>query len=182
VLVVTGSTRPQRQAPRIAEWVIAVARASNGLQYELVDLADWSLPMDDEPDVPALGTYTQDHTRAWSRKIANADAVIFVTPQYNWGYPAPLKNAIDHLYKEWNGKPVVIVTYGGHGGGKCAAQLRSVVESMKMRPVATMPAITISQEAVLGKPVDPETDFAAYVPSVLQALAELVTQLEATTP
>ncbi len=51
-------------------------------------------------------------------------AIVFVSPQYNWGYPAPLKNAIDHLYKEWAGKPAMIVTYGGHGGSKCAAQLR----------------------------------------------------------
>ncbi len=178
VLVIMGSTRPKRQAPRIAAWVIGIARAANRLQYELVDLKDWALPMNDEPDMPAHGAYTQEHTRAWSRKIACADAIIFVTPQYNWGYPAPLKNAIDHLYKEWNGKPAVIVTYGGHGGVKCAAQLRGVVEGVKMRPVATMPAITISQEAVLGKPVDPENDFGTFVPSVRQALDELVIALQ----
>jgi NAD(P)H-dependent FMN reductase len=104
--------------------------------------------------------------------------VIFVTPQYNWGYPAPLKNAIDHLYKEWGGKPVVIVTYGGHGGSKCANQLREVVEGMKMRPVPTMPAIAISREAVLGKPLDPETDLPTFAPIVLEALAELALALE----
>ncbi len=73
--------------------------------------------------------------------MSSAAAIVIVTPQYNWGYPAPLKNALDHLYQKWTGKPLVIVTYGGHGGNKCAAQLRQVAAGLHMRPVATMPGI-----------------------------------------
>ncbi len=173
-----GSSRAGRLCPKIASWVVAIAQASTNLNCELVDLADWPLPMNDEPGIPELGTYAQEHTRAWSRKIASADAVMFVTPQYNWGYPAPLKNALDNLYKEWNGKPAIIISYGGHGGGKSAAQLKQVAEGLKMRPVSTMPAITITREMMQGGPIDPQKDFQGYAESIRQALAELVIQLE----
>ena len=46
--------------------------------------------------------------------------------QYNWGYPASLKNALDYLFPEWNGKPAGIISYGGRGGGKAAAHLAEV--------------------------------------------------------
>jgi NAD(P)H-dependent FMN reductase len=173
-----GSTRSGRLCPKIASWVVAIARASSNLNCELVDLADWPLPTGDEPGIPALGSYTQEHTRAWSRKIAGADAVMFVTPQYNWGYPASLKNALDHLYKEWNGKPGVIVTYGIHGGDKCAAQLKQVAEGLKMRLAPTMPKITLTHEMLKGGPLDPHKDFQPYADSVRQALAELTVELE----
>src|SRR5580698_5591912 len=146
ILVIVGSVRPRRIALQVAEWAAEVGRETTNAAFEVVDLKDWPLPMDDEPAVPAAGGYEFDHTHAWSAKVAAADAFVFVTPQYNWGYPAALKNAIDHLYKEWQDKPAVIVTYGGHGGGKCAAQLRQVAEAVEMRPVPTMPGIKLSRE------------------------------------
>lgn len=176
-----GSVRPGRRCPQIAQWVIGIAKASSTLKYELVDLADWRLPMDDEPDIPARGNYTRRHTRAWSRKIAAAGAFVFVTPQYNWGYPAVLKNALDHLHKEWEGKPIVIVTYGGHGGGKCAAQLRQVTEGLDMRPMATMPALKLTREAIEGAPHDPAKDFKAEEAELVrQAIRELAAAFEQT--
>jgi NAD(P)H-dependent FMN reductase len=173
VLIVMGSIRAGRRCPQIASWVISVARAASTLQYELVDLGDWPLPMDDEPGIPALGEYLQPHTQAWSRKIAAADAVVFVTPQYNWGYPAALKNAIDHAYGEWHDKPAAIITYGGHGGSKCAAQLRQVTEAVHMRPVATMPAITLTRAMIGGEPMDLENAFEAEANLIRQAVREL---------
>lgn len=92
--------------------------------------------MFDEPIIPAHAKdesgYHHEHTKAWSREIASYEGFIFVSPQYNWGYPASLKNAIDYLFNEWVGKPAMIVTYGGYGGGKCAEQLRSVLEGCRM--------------------------------------------------
>ncbi len=110
ILVIAGSVRPRRICIQVANWVAAAGREATDLTFEVVDLKDWPLPMDDEPEIPAAGGYALDHTRAWSRKIAEAPGFVFVTPQYNWGYPAPLKNALDHLYQEWAGKPAMIVT------------------------------------------------------------------------
>ena len=180
VLLIMGSTRVGRVCPTLAAWVADLALASTGLACELVDLADWPLPMDDEPGLPALGGYVHAHTQAWSRKIAGADGFVFVTPQYNWGYPAPLKNAIDHVYAEWRGKPLVIVSYGGHGGGKCAAQLRQVAEALKMRVIPTMPGIVLPEEVVRGAPIEPAEELKDQAAPIQQAFTELATILAET--
>lgn len=178
VLLIMGSTRAGRKCPQVAAWVKSIGQACSDFAYEVVDLASWSLPMDDEPDIPALGHYTQAHTRAWSDKIKTADAVVFVTPQFNWGYPAVLKNAIDHLYDEWRDKPTAIVTYGGHGGTRCARQLRRVAVSLKMRVVGTTPALALPDEVIRqGAILDPDRDFLASKPVVRKTLIELADQL-----
>jgi NAD(P)H-dependent FMN reductase len=176
ILVIVGSMRARRIGLPIAQWVAQSGRDAISGEFELVDLKDWPLPMDDEPGVPAIHDYAFEHTRAWSRKISGADAFVFVSPQYNWGYPAPLKNALDHLYKEWSGKPAMIVTYGGHGGGKCARQLRQVLKGLHMKPIATMPAFTIAHERIkanLGD-IEPATLFAKHRNTVRKAFRQLV--------
>ena len=179
ILMIMGSLRAGRRCPAIAKWVAGIGRAEAGIDCEPVDLADWHLPMDDEPGIPALGVYAQPHTRAWSEKIAAAPGFVFVTPQYNWGIPAPLKNAIDHLYAEWRGKPAVIVSYGGHGGDKCALQLAQVAGALKMRVMTTMPGITLAEAVIRGAPLDPGADLADQAPPVARAFAELATALAA---
>jgi NAD(P)H-dependent FMN reductase len=174
VLLIMGSTRAGRICPVLTEWVADIGRLITSADYEVIDLANWKLPMDDEPGLPALGIYTQEHTRAWSKKISSCDGIIFVTPQFNWGYPAVLKNAIDHLYTEWRSKPAMIVTYGGHGGGKCADQLRQVMGSVKMQTVETSPAITLSEAIIReGAVFDPERDAIDQLASIKKALKEL---------
>ncbi|MFT9366394.1 MAG: NADPH-dependent FMN reductase [Gluconobacter sp.] len=181
VLVIMGSVRAGRHCPAIARWVSEVGQERTDLAIEIIDLAEWSLPMDDEPGIPALGLYKQPHSKAWSEKVAQADGVVFVTPQYNWGYPAALKNAIDHCYLEWKGKPLMIVTYGGHGGGKCAAQLHQVAEGLKMRPVSPMPAITLSDAIIReNAPLDDAT-FAAALSPVQDGWAALAESLSSST-
>ena len=174
-LVIAGSLRPQRIALRIAEWVAEVGREATGGEVEVVDLKDWPLPMDDEPGVPAGGEYEFEHTRAWSRKIAGGGAFVFVTPQYNWGYPAPLKNALDHLYAEWGGKPAMIVSYGGHGGGRCAEQLQQVCQGLHMTPIATRIGLTITAKQIEGNSgeIQPTTQFADHLSVLRQAFGEL---------
>ena len=180
-LVIVGSVRRQRICPQIAAWVAETGAAAGvPTAFELVDLRDWPLPMDDEPDIPAAKPpYANPLTQAWSRKVSEAQAVILVTPQYNWGYPAPLKNALDHLFHEWAGKPAMIVTYGGHGGGRCAAQLRQVVEALHMAPVATMPALTLSRAHIEANPgvIDPAAEFAGHLGELNAAFAELAAAL-----
>lgn len=175
VLVIAGSVRPKRIALKVAEWVANIGRGMGKTAFEIVDLKDWPLPMDDEPEIPASGGYTNEHTLAWSRKIAGAGAFVFVTPQYNWGYPAPLKNALDHLYAEWGGKPAMIVSYGGRGGDRCAEQLRQVCEGLHMTPVATRVGLVLPRphiEANSGE-IDPANEFAAHLDDLRQALREL---------
>ena len=173
ILLIMGSVRAGRRCPQIAAWVISLANKSGQFACDIVDLKDWHLPFGDEPGIPAKGVYMHDHTKAWSAKIAGADGFVIVSPQYNWGYPAVLKNALDHLYKEWTGKPLVIVTYGGRGGGKCAEQLRQVAAGLNMRPVDTVPAITVAREAIENDTPQSPEDLQPFEASVQQALAEL---------
>jgi NAD(P)H-dependent FMN reductase len=118
------------------------------LTYELIDLAAIDLPFLDEPRKAALGEYQHEHTRAWSRLVSSYDGFIFVFPQYNWGYPAPLKNALDFLYREWAGKPVSYVTYGTRGGNKGAEQIRGVLQGLKMREFGTHLEVFITDDDV----------------------------------
>ncbi len=174
-LVIAGSVRPRRLAIQISDWVAAIGRETTHGAFEVVDLKDWRLPMDDEPGMPQAGEYEFEHTRAWSRKIAQSPAFVFVTPQYNGGYPAALKNAIDHVYGEWAGKPAMIVTYGGHGGGHCAEQLQYVLQFVKMTPIAKRPALKLARariEANSGH-IDPAAEFAAHLGDLKQAFAEV---------
>ena len=180
VLLIMGSTRASRNCPKITEWIVGIGRAETALTFETIDLSQWHLPMDDEPAVPAIGPYQQAHTRAWSEKITNAAGIVFVTPQYNWGYPAVLKNAIDHLYREWHGKPVFIVTYGGHGGSKCAKQLRQVAAAVKMKIVSKAPGIVLSNAIIReNADFDPEQDFRRHKKPVKKALVRLARHLKA---
>ena len=179
VLVIVGSTRARRIGPQIGAWVAGLGRETVAAQFEVVDLRDWPLPMDDEPGVPQRDDYDFEHTRAWSRKVAEGDAYVFVSAQYNWGYPAPLKNALDHLYREWTGKPAMIVTYGVHGGDKCAGQLRQVLEGLRMKPIATVPGLTVARARIEANDgvVDAAAAFESHLPELRQAFRELAAAL-----
>jgi NAD(P)H-dependent FMN reductase len=129
----------------------------------------------DEPGIPARDPPVHEHTRSWSRKVASLQGFVFVTPQYNWGYPAALKNALDYLYVEWNGKPAVIVTYGSHGGRKCAEQLQQVLTGLKMSLPTAALAISITREHQQHG-IDFETaqrDFSAYRSETVEMAATL---------
>ncbi len=179
VLIIMGSVRANRRCPDITAWVAGLVAEAAPLSCEIIDLADWHLPLDDEPEIPAIGPYNSAATQAWSDKVASARGFIFVTPQYNWGYPAALKNAIDHLYREWRNKPAVIVTYGGHGGNKCAAQLRQVFDGLKIQTMPTMPALELPSAVVHGAPLDVAAQFAPHAAAVTAAVRELAGQLVA---
>ena len=136
LLVVVGSTRPGRLGLPIARWFEGVAEADGRFEVELADLAEVNLPLLDEPGHPALGEYAHEHTKAWAATVAACDAVVLVTPEYNHGYPASLKNALDYLHAEWRDKPVGFVSYGGVSGGtRSVGQLKSVVAALRMTPV-----------------------------------------------
>ncbi|MFF3002118.1 NADPH-dependent FMN reductase [Kitasatospora sp. NPDC057940] len=133
IAVVVGSTRPTRICPGIAEWIRTELQQDSPLTYELLDLADIDLPLLDEPLKAALQQYEHEHTRQWSRTVSSYSGFVFVFPQYNWGYPAVLKNALDFLYREWHDKPAAVASYGTRGGNKGVAQLLGVLQGLHMR-------------------------------------------------
>jgi NAD(P)H-dependent FMN reductase len=134
--IVIASTRPDRAGAPIADWFDARARAHNAFDVELIDLAEVALPFMDEPHHPRLRRYQHEHTKAWSARVDAADAFVFVTPEYNYGFTAPLKNAIDYLHAEWQYKPVGFVSYGGVAAGTRAVQmLKQVVTTLRMVPL-----------------------------------------------
>jgi NAD(P)H-dependent FMN reductase len=137
LMIVIGSTRPGRASISFAEWFISHARRHDEFEVDVVDLAELNLPMLDEPNHPRLRQYTHEHTREWSAQVDAADAFVFITPEYNHGYPAALKNAIDYLHWEWADKPVGFVSYGGVGAGtRALQQLKPVVSVLTLVPVS----------------------------------------------
>jgi NAD(P)H-dependent FMN reductase len=134
--IIVGSTRPGRAGAPIAQWFAARAKDHGGFDVNVVDLAELGLPLLDEPNHPRLRQYTQQHTKDWSAIVDAADAFVFVTPEYNYGYPASIKNAIDYLHQEWQHKPVGFVSYGGIAAGtRAVQQLKQVVTTLRMLPV-----------------------------------------------
>jgi len=134
--IITASTRPGRKGPALADWILETAKKHIEFTPAILDLAEVNLPFLDEPNHPRIQKYEMEHTKRWSASIDAADAFIFVMPEYNFGYPATLKNALDFLYNEWNYKPVAFVSYGGVAAGTRSVQaLKQVVTAMKMVPI-----------------------------------------------
>ena len=135
VAIITGSTRPGRNNEAVARWVSETAKKRRDAEFELVDIADYKLPLLDEPAPASMGEYKNAHTRAWAGKIGSFDAYVFVTPEYNHGTSGALKNAIDYLYREWNNKAVGFVSYGSAGGARAVEHLRLIMGELMVADV-----------------------------------------------
>lgn len=133
--IVLGSTRPGRIGEAVAEWVYDLATKRDDAVFELVDVADFNLPLYDEPFPAMMQQYTKDHTKIWSKKIKEFDGFIFVTAEYNHSIPGALKNAIDYLNIEWKNKAVGFVSYGSAGGSRAVEHLRLVAGELHMADV-----------------------------------------------
>ena len=133
--IIVGSTRPGRKAAAVAKWAHEVLKSRKDAEYEIVDIADYNLPLLDEPVPPSLGQYSKAHTKVWAAKIASLDGFIFVTPEYNHGTSAALKNAIDFLFHEWNDKAAAFIGYGSAGGVRAVESLRLTMGEIKVADV-----------------------------------------------
>jgi NAD(P)H-dependent FMN reductase len=134
--IIVGSTRPGRVGSAVADWIIDRARARGDFDVVVTDLAELNLPMFDEPNHPRLHQYVHQHTKDWSAIVDRSDAFVFVIPEYNYGFNAATKNAIDYLNSEWRDKPAGIVSYGAVSGGTRAAQmLKQVMSGVRLVPV-----------------------------------------------
>jgi NAD(P)H-dependent FMN reductase len=169
--IICGSQRKPRVGDQITKFVLRTIQhhldISTPLQvsFDYIDIANLPLPFYDEPGIPSEihspEEYVHQRTRDWSRRIAALDGFVFVTPQYNWGVPAALKNAIDYLFNEWKGKPAMIVSYGGHGGEKAAQSLKlclaggiKMIVGDKMIVNLSFPDKDVLVKAVRGLPLD----------------------------
>lgn len=141
--IVIGSTRPGRKAEAVARWVLEHAQRRADASFELVDIAAYDLPLLDEPVPPAMGKYEKEHTKRWSAKIASLDAFVFVTPEYNHGTSAALKNALDFIYTEWNDKAAGFVAYGSAGGTRAVEHLRGYMAELQIADVRAQVALSL---------------------------------------
>lgn len=133
--IIIGSTRPGRNGEAVAHWVYEIAAKRSDAEFEIVDIADYNLPLLDEPMGAVMGQYTKPHTITWSKKIASFDGFIFVTPEYNHATTGALKNAIDYLYREWNNKAAGFVGYGGAGAVSAVENLRMIMAELQVADV-----------------------------------------------
>jgi NAD(P)H-dependent FMN reductase len=144
--IIAGSTRPGRRAAAITKWVYDVLKDRQDAEFEIVDIEDYKLPLLDEPAPPSRRQYSKAHTKAWSAKIDSLDAFIFVTPEYNHGTSAALKNAIDFLFHEWGNKSAGFVGYGGSGGIRAVESLRLVMGEIKVADVRAQVALSLQTD------------------------------------
>lgn len=176
IKVILGSTRQGRFSEKPGRWIFEEAKKRENLNVELLDLRDYPMPFFNEAETPGYKSkpYAHEAVARWTAKIAEADGFIIVAPEYNHGYPAVLKNALDYVYQEWNGKPVGFVTYGGALGARSVEQLRLVGVELQMAPIRN--AIHMSFDVVIAAAKGtPEADiFAPYAERVGSLLDQLI--------
>lgn len=143
IAIIVGSTRPGRKGSAVGRWVAEQA-ATRDASYELVELADFDLPLLQEATVPGAADrdYETPQTREWSAAVDRFDGFVWVTPEYNHGVPAAFKNALDVLYPEWNHKAVGFVSYGADGGTRAVEQWRGIVANVMMVGVRAFVALS----------------------------------------
>lgn len=159
IKVIIGSTRQQRFSEKPANWIYGEIKKEAGVEAELLDLRDFSLPFFESAESPSSsgGRYANPAIQRWADRINDGDAFIIVTPEYNHGYPAVLKNALDVIYPEWNGKAVGFVSYGSAGGARSVEQLRQVAIELQMLPIRS--SINVPADVymkAMNDPVNPE--------------------------
>lgn len=174
--VIVGSTRAGRFSEKPALWILESAKKLEDVEAEIIDLRDFTLPFFDASMSPAYanGSYTQPDVGRWTKKIGEADGFIIVSPEYNHGYSAVLKNALDWVYQEWNNKPVGFISYGGVGGARSVEQLRLVAIELQMAPIRN--AIHIPFDFIMQAQKEPTQSPAELLQSFNSKADEFLTQ------
>ena len=137
IQVIVGSTREGRFSEKPARWVAERLAERGDMEVEVVDLRDYDLPFFEQAAPPSLwdGEHPSEEIARWARKVEAADGYVVVTPEYNHGYSAVLKNALDHAFPEWHRKPIAFVSWGNVGGARAVEQLREVAIELEMAPI-----------------------------------------------
>jgi len=172
IQIILGSTREGRNGEKVAKWLASLAAGRTDFTSEILDVKEFNLPFFDSAGSPGTTGVIAPAAQKWSEAVAKGDGYIIVTAEYNHGYPAPLKNALDHLYKDWNDKPVAFVSYGGAAGGvRATEQLRQVVAELRMADIRESIVIPSVWAAFTpeGEPINKE----ALEPNLTKVFAEL---------
>ena len=138
ISIIIGSTREGRFSDKPANWIAQLLKQRDGIDARLLDLRDFPMPFFDQPMPPAMPgrpPYSNEVVQKWTAAIAQSDGFVFVTPEYNYGTSAVLKNAIDWVYPEWNRKAAAFVSYGGSAGVRSVQQLRETAVELQLAPV-----------------------------------------------
>lgn len=138
IKVIMGSTRQNRFSEKPAHWIFDELKKREDVNAELLDLRDYPMPFYDDARSPSMikdGSYSDEAVKKWAAKIREADGFIIVTPEYNHGYSAVLKNALDSVYYEWNNKAVGFVSWGSAMGARSVEQLRQVAVELQMASI-----------------------------------------------
>ncbi len=137
IAVILGTTRPGRFGEKPAAWIANRLAARGDVDVALLDLREYPLPFYEELMSPARTgrEYRTPEVARWAQAVDAADGYVIVAGEYNHGYPAVLKNAIDHTFVQWHRKPVAFVGYGNAGGARAIEQLRLVAVELEMAPL-----------------------------------------------
>ena len=146
IAIIVGSTRPNRVSPQVAKWVLELAKKRGDATYEIVDIADYDLPVLDEPMPPSMGNYAHGHTKRWSETVASYDGYVFITPEYNHSISGSLKNAIDFVYHEWTNKVAGFVSYGSTGGVRAVEHMRGVMAEIQIADVRAHVSMSLATD------------------------------------
>jgi len=182
VKVILGSIRPGRFSEHPGRWILGIAKQIEGVETELLDLRNYQMPFYEEPVSPATDKTAglkKDPVKRWSEKIEEADGFIIVTPEYNHGYSAVLKNALDYVWYPWNKKPVAFVAYGNAGGARSVEQLREVAVELEMHAIRRAVHIPSPWNLVGKDNVLKEGAFDPYSDTAKKMLEELVSWTKA---
>jgi len=181
IQLIIGSTRENRVGAQVADWVATHARAHDNIELEIIDLKEVNLPFFNGPIPPSHAPDSTEAGLAWAKRIDEGDGFIFVTPEYNRGIPAALKNAIDFLVAEWKEKPAVVVSYGWIDGGQSASKhLHDVLAWLKVATAESTVSLKLTQEMMGAAGIkDVDEAFADYEVVIDEALKELVAHEQA---
>jgi len=147
ISVIVGSTRQGRFSEKPAQWIFQRLKNRGGVDARLLDLRDFPMPFFDQPVPPAMPgrpAYENEVVKKWTAEIARSDGFIFVTPEYNYGTSAVLKNALDWVYPEWNRKAAAFVSYGSAMGARGIQQLRLTAIELQLAPVRSSVYIPVA--------------------------------------
>jgi NAD(P)H-dependent FMN reductase len=179
IAIVTGSVRPGRQSLNVARWVESLANKRGDATYEVVDLADFELPLWDEARPPSMAPGVKAHSRAWSDKIAGYDGYVFVVSEYNHSITGALKNALDYLKPELTDKAAGFVSYGSVGGARAVEHLRGILSELQVAHVRNAVALSLFTDFENFSMLTPTEPSTASVDPMLDQLIRWTRAMEA---